>query len=290
MLWPPIPTALFEKIIRNIKKKFHVVLLEDYLSGKDQMGEGENLATISFDDGYIDNYQFAAPILLDNQCPASFYIVTDCIERNVPTWTFITDAVFLNNAKGALKLEYDFVPEKFRCITWNTLNEGISIGKEIKPWMKSLGNTKRISIMKELELLYAESPSYVSMMTWKEVEKMKDAGFCIGSHSHTHPMLANLEEDEEIEVELSKSFDLIQNKLGMAPISISYPIGSWDQRVIKFAKKTGYQLGLAVEQRDFKVKSDSNMIIPRVELYKEPYWKSSLRMNGLYQQVKRFFK
>jgi hypothetical protein len=112
----------------------------------------------------------------------------------------------LNNAKGALKLEYDFVPEKFRCITWNTLNEGISIGKEIKPWMKSLGNTKRISIMKELELLYAESPSYVSMMTWKEVEKMKDAGFCIGSHSHTHPMLANLEEDEEIEVELSKSF------------------------------------------------------------------------------------
>jgi hypothetical protein len=63
VLWPPIPTALFEKIIRNIKKKFHVVLLEDYLSGKDQMGEGENLATISFDDGYIDNYQFAAPIL-----------------------------------------------------------------------------------------------------------------------------------------------------------------------------------------------------------------------------------
>ena len=41
-----------------------------------------------FDDGYKDNIEYAAPILRQFKCPASFYVVTDCIDRNVPTWTY----------------------------------------------------------------------------------------------------------------------------------------------------------------------------------------------------------
>ncbi|MBK7956947.1 MAG: polysaccharide deacetylase family protein [Bacteroidetes bacterium] len=35
-----------------------------------------------FDDGYLDNLEYAAPILAKYKVPASFYVVTDCIDQN----------------------------------------------------------------------------------------------------------------------------------------------------------------------------------------------------------------
>ena len=49
---------------------------------------------ILFDDGYKDNLDFAAPILSRYQCPASFYVVTQCIDQNIPTWTYQVDYLF----------------------------------------------------------------------------------------------------------------------------------------------------------------------------------------------------
>jgi len=41
------------------------------------------------------------------------------------------------------------------------------------------------------------------MMSWSEVKELHEAGFYIGSHSHTYPMLASLAGEEELFNELS---------------------------------------------------------------------------------------
>lgn len=71
-LWPPMQPDLFEKIIRYLTGNFKVVLLEDYLRNPSQFKNGKNIATVSFDDGYLDNLEIAAPILKKYRCPASF--------------------------------------------------------------------------------------------------------------------------------------------------------------------------------------------------------------------------
>jgi peptidoglycan/xylan/chitin deacetylase (PgdA/CDA1 family) len=134
------------------------------------------------------------------------------------------------------------------------------------------------------------APPHKMMMNWSEVKELQDAGFYIGSHSHTHPMLASLTNEEEIENELTISSARIQEKLGQIPATISYPIGSWDERVINAAARSGYRNGLAVEQRFYKPDTDNILAIPRVELYNEPWWKARLRISGLYQTVKKLVR
>src|SRR5687767_9198859 len=85
-LWPPMTPALFDRIIQLLTKKYRVVGLEDFQEGLSTDGKGRKLATVLFDDGYKDNIEYAAPILKKYHCHASFYIVTNCIDKNIPTW------------------------------------------------------------------------------------------------------------------------------------------------------------------------------------------------------------
>lgn len=283
--------ALFEKIIRYLTGNFKVVLLEDYLKDPSLYKREKNLATVCFDDGYKDNIEKAAPILLRHRCPASFYIVTDCIDRNIPTWTYITDHFFQQGINNKLLLENDFVPEFLQRMEWNNAEEATDWGKKVKPWMKNLPNTQRLWVMQQLE--HQNNGKVIPrnmMMNWSEVKELQEAGFYIGSHSFSHPMLANLASEDEIYNELIISSERIQQQLGEKPLTISYPIGSWDARVISASQKAGYKYGLAVEQRFYKPGTDHLFTIPRVELYNESWWKSRLRISGLYQTVKKLVR
>jgi len=283
--------ALFEKIIQFLTGNFKVLLLEDYLKEPSLYKREKNLATVSFDDGSRDNIEKAAPILLRHRCPASFYVVTDCIDRNIPTWTYITDLFFQQENNRSLLLDNDFVPGFLRNIQWSNNDEAKEWGRKVKPWMKSLPNPRRLWVLQQSETQnkgIATPPKM--MMSWSEVKELQGAGFYIGSHSHTHPMLASLVNEEEIMDELSVSSARIEEKLGQRPLTISYPIGSWDERVTAVSAKAGYTYGLAVEQRFYKPETDNIMTIPRVELYNEPWWKARMRISGLYQTVKKLVR
>ncbi|MBM3417021.1 MAG: polysaccharide deacetylase family protein [Bacteroidetes bacterium] len=243
-LWPPMHPALFEKIIRYLTGNFKVVLLEDYLKDPSSYKREKNLATVCFDHGYGDNIEKAAPLLLRYRCPASFYVVTDCIDRNVPTWTYITDLFFQHAGNKKLQLENDFVPVSLQNIEWNNAEEAKEWGRKVKPWMKSLPNSQRLWVMQQIEQQNkgAGIPRKM-MMSWSEVKELHEAGFYIGSHSHTHPMLASLAGEEELFNELSVSSEKIQQQLGEKPLTISYPIGSYDKRVITCSKWRDINLG-----------------------------------------------
>jgi peptidoglycan/xylan/chitin deacetylase (PgdA/CDA1 family) len=291
IMWPPIHPAHFEKIIRFLSKNYQMVLLESFLQTTDPENNDKPVATVSFDDGYKDNLEFAAPILQKYKCPASFYVVTDCINENIPTWTYAVDFFFRECPKKSLILEYDFVPADFRVCQWQFEEQGKLVSAKMKSWLKSLSNDHRLVVMDEIkkQLNDVEFPKEL-MMNWNNVRQLHSAGFYIGSHSHTHPMLASMAKEEEIEKELQQSAAIIKTQLGYCPISISYPIGSWDERVVRLAKKSGYQFGLAVEQTEYNTEKNDKLIIPRMELYSEPWWKTRLRISGVYQSVKKLFQ
>ena len=284
-MWPPMKPSLFAASIRYLTRHYQVVPLENFLADPGAFKSKKKIATVLFDDGYKDNIEYAAPILKEHNCPASFYVVTDCINRNIPTWTYNIDRVFQMTRNEKLELDFDFVPEKFRTITLSG-----QTAREVKPWLKKLSNPQRIVVITSiLEQCDDVAEERDKMMNWDEVRQLDKAGYMIGSHSHTHPMLASLENEADISDELVTSFKILTEQIGRSPLTISYPIGSYDERVTRLSEASGYRYGLAVKQEFFKYNSNDLWRIPRVELYQEPWWKVQLRINGVYSRVKKIW-
>jgi len=283
VLWPPMKPHMFESIIRLLQKRFHVVALEDFLLNPGAFSSSpKKIATVLFDDGYRDNIEYAAPILKKYDCPASFYIVTGSIDNDTPTWTYLIDDALRQTKQKVIELPFDFVPEKFKV---NQLASN-QVPKKIKPWLKTLPNRQRIAAVACILQQCEVEPVKNKMMSWNDIRQLQQVGLYIGSHSHTHPMLGSMETEEEIFFELKHSGVRIQQETGKKPDTISYPIGSYNQQVMRIARECDYKWGLAVEQRFFTYNENELMAIPRVELYQEPFWKARLRINGVLSRVK----
>ena len=210
------------------------------------------------------------------------------MDNNIPTWTYILDNIFQKTKQKDIDLSYDFVPEKFKNISLQSITPGDQIIKDIKIWLKKISNQQRLLILKEISEQCNDVPLPVNkMMSWSDIRQLDQDGFIIGSHSHTHPLLASLEQEEEISAELKVSAQKIKQETGKWPQTISYPVGSYDERVVRLSKETGYQYGLAVGQQFFKTDKDDIFKIPRAELHQEPWWKVQIRMNGIYSRLKK---
>ncbi len=291
-MWDPMDPKLFEQIIRYLSKQYLCVKLEDYFRNKVYFQNSKKqLCAIVFDDGYKDFLEYALPILKKHNVSSSMYIVTDCVNSQLPPWTYQLDYCFNHSKHLTIKIETDLLPTTMRHTTWANNAERIHFGKNLKPILKKITNTNRLSIFNEVvtQLNDVELPKNL-LMNWAEINEIITDGVEVGSHTHSHPLLASIEDDQLIKKELSNSFELIKENCGIEPYTISYPIGSYDARVMSISKEVGYKIGLAVDQAFYNEGEHNIFAIPRVELYNEPYWKAQIRISGLYQKLKNFVK
>ena len=73
---------------------------------------------------------------------------------------------------------------------------------------------------------------------WCELELLREAGWEVGSHTATHPLLPDLD-DADLERELLDSHATIQKRLGSCE-TLSYPYGRADERTFAAAARAGY--------------------------------------------------
>jgi peptidoglycan/LPS O-acetylase OafA/YrhL/peptidoglycan/xylan/chitin deacetylase (PgdA/CDA1 family) len=81
-------------------------------------------------------------------------------------------------------------------------------------------------------------------LSWRELERLMEAGVEIGSHSCTHPDFAKIELQQMVD-ELSGSRLAIQKNLGFAPISMAIPLGqsmNWPVSAANAAREAGYEI------------------------------------------------
>lgn len=77
-------------------------------------------------------------------------------------------------------------------------------------------------------------------MKWEQVQKLKEEGFSIQSHTHTHTLL-KAAHAQNIEQELLISKKSIEEKLKNKVISLSLPGGSYSEKVKNIALKQEYR-------------------------------------------------
>ncbi|MCW5963107.1 MAG: polysaccharide deacetylase family protein [Bryobacterales bacterium] len=180
-------------------------------------------ALITFDDAYLDNYEIAFPILKSIGIPAVFFVPTAFIGTGrVPWWDAI--AFLLKNSR-----------RRIFPLAYPTM---IKIDLESNPLLLELSRllamykqpsmTDGERFLSELaEACEASLPGVSaerSFCNWLELRQMLDAGMAVEAHTHTHPILSQLPEDQQ-QIELATCSNLIKERLGLAPRTLAYPVG-----------------------------------------------------------------
>ncbi|MFC7306925.1 polysaccharide deacetylase family protein [Streptomyces monticola] len=84
-----------------------------------------------------------------------------------------------------------------------------------------------------------------TMLDWPQVRDLAAAGLEIGAHSHTHPQLDQLPEDD-LWRELLRPREIVEAELGTRPASLAFPYGYSDRAVRSTVRGAGYAQSLAV--------------------------------------------
>ncbi len=72
----------FDRQMTLIRKHCQVLSIDDVISLNGIPKTNKPLVAVTFDDGYLDNYENAAPILVRHQIPAAFFVSTGLINTN----------------------------------------------------------------------------------------------------------------------------------------------------------------------------------------------------------------
>lgn len=84
--------------------------------------------------------------------------------------------------------------------------------------------------------------------SWDEIGALADAGWEVGSHTHTHPRLVELD-DARLRDELETSKAVLTDRLGAPCTSVAYPYGSFDARVEVATAAAGYRVAAILDRQ-----------------------------------------
>lgn len=82
-----IDLELFRRHLALLSRKRNVVPLSELTAGLADGQDASGMVAITFDDGYLDNYDCAAPVLDDFKLCATFFLATNFIGAQRWAWT-----------------------------------------------------------------------------------------------------------------------------------------------------------------------------------------------------------
>ena len=217
----------YEKIIKFLKKNGNRLSLKDYIELKKKNSKIPDFSySITFDDGFYNNYSIASPILKKYKIPTIFYVSTNLIKNNLMTWIdqieylLEKENFIIRNFLGEKKINLDSKVKK------------INFLKKLRKKIKK--NPAKFDLSKIVKIIYKNSNKRVvyssnhildKKMTFNNIKSLNQTKFFeIGSHCHNHNSMSFLNK-KELDFEINTSLDLLRRKLNKKIINFSYPEG-----------------------------------------------------------------
>jgi peptidoglycan/xylan/chitin deacetylase (PgdA/CDA1 family) len=258
-----ISAERFEKIIQLIAKKHTPISMEDLLGGIKSKSLPKNPVIITFDDGFKDNLTTALPILEKYGTPATVYITTGFVERDIRPFEY--DLACL--VAQVEKLSFTRYNQR-QTIVADTKENKRDCYEYLRKYLKYLEPKKRNKLLSELEIHKIEHISNPNEMylNWEEARGLSSSRLIsIGSHSHSHSVLTRLSA-KEVLYDVKKSKELLKRNLNMQHIDhFSYPYGEYCQNISCIIQSMGFHSSVATKDTHFDIDKDSIYEIPRIE-------------------------
>jgi peptidoglycan/xylan/chitin deacetylase (PgdA/CDA1 family) len=228
-----MPIQDFEAICRLLASDYHVVSLDRVIESLDT-GEPlpPNPVVLTFDDGYLSNYELAFPVLRRHGLPGTIFATTNFVDGRQWMWWDRLEYALGHTplASARLTVGASFVPCSLR-----DREERREAFRHLLPLVKALPQEDVDATVSEVEqalrcsLAACSRPPRIYLpFDWDQAREMTASGLvAIGGHTHTHLILGRCR-PETARGELLRSKERLHHELGAEAPHFAYPNGHGD--------------------------------------------------------------
>jgi len=254
----------FDQQVAFLKRNFDVITPRDLASLEN--GKFGRAVMITFDDGYLDNYELAFPVLKQHSVPATFFIATGFVTDGGMTWWDEIAWMARTSPRDQMLLDPWFAEPL-------SLTDD-SIDQTINQLLRKYKGLAQDEAELFLNTVAAESdsgrvPKHVAdalWMNWDMIREMDQSGMEIGAHTVNHPVLStcpvHVQKDEIV-----GSKQKIESELGHSIESFSYPVGqpdSYTEETKRILQEAGIRWAFTFSGGFYRPHTFDNLEFPRL--------------------------
>lgn len=260
----------FEQQVAYVKDHFEVLFLDDLI---EKASKGENIGrhcALTFDDGWLDNYSDAFPVLQKYRVPATIFLSTGLVGSIRIFWPeelcYYLEQIDFGTFTGINgPPSWDRFSDKigrFQCCgrEW-FLDRSIET-------MKAFTISDREEILDYLRKMLGAQAIPRQMLNWDEVRKMGLSGLVrFGAHTVNHEILDQVPL-QRAQAEITASRNEIESQLGTKVTTFAYPNGNHNADIRQLLAENGF--GVAVTTRKGLLGHAIPFLeIPRIALHED---------------------
>lgn len=282
---------LFRKQIEFFKNNFSIVTMEEVMDAfknkkvgheKEEYGLPENAMLLTFDDGYVDNYTYAMPILEEARIQGSFFI---------PAKTFTTHELldvnkihYILASADMTKLlpdvlermnfyrgtEFSYPSNKELFAEYAKANrfdpkETIFVKRILQTVLpEQVRNYIASDLFEAYVGISEEQLAYELYMSEEQIKTMKRHGMFIGVHGYDHYWLGNLP-IEKMHADISKALEVMEAFIDRKQWVMNYPYGNYNTAVLDYIETQGACLGLTTQPQVADLARNHKLELPRLD-------------------------
>ncbi len=245
-LLPDEPTAeTFDAMMGWVQRQFTVIPLAEGVARLRDGSLPPAAAAITFDDGYRDNLEVAAPILKRRNMPATLFVASGFVDGGIMFNDKVIEAI-RRTSRPALELP-DLGIGPLPLDSWEQRRNAVS---QLLPAIKHLPAARRGEVVSALAGQAGVALPDDLMMTSGQLREFVRLGFDVGAHTQNHPILAVLSDDQAYR-EITQGREQLEGMIDRRVGLFAYPNGrrenDFDERHAAMTKACGFEAAFSTE-------------------------------------------
>ncbi len=215
--------AAFAAQMDFISQHFNVVSIGEvlaWLQGSQALPDYP--ALITFDDGYLDNLDYALPILQQRNLPAIIFLVTDYIGKTSPFYWDLIAYCFHHTCYSEANLPL------IGQIRWSDKKSQTIIMANWLNTLKKIPDSEKWAAVRQLpqslKVSIPENAFSKLYLTWDQVRMMVAANIDMGAHTQSHSILTRIS-SKQARIEITNAKVCIEAEINRPVTSFAYPNG-----------------------------------------------------------------
>jgi peptidoglycan/xylan/chitin deacetylase (PgdA/CDA1 family) len=281
--FPPFKIKDFERLLQYVSKHYQVVTIETLYT----LNHKKPGLIFSFDDGFLDIYEYAFPLLKKYGFPCNLNVVTQCLDNNYQIWTQRQNNLILEIFKRKHSCSFDLDANKIIIDNFhpkNILQKNLELFHFLLCKNETFVDEFLMAAEQKMPFIIPATP----MMSWEHLKNaLKKYEIELGSHSVSHITLPNINNKEKLIHEIAGSKKQIEIQTGRKVNLFAFPNGSYNDEVLYQCKLAGYQHMLTVDEKLLAQNHFSDFKIPRLLIPYHNYFENLLKVENLQNTIKR---